>query len=102
MGDLVEQEGSSCGSGEAGGDELGAVGQDGVTVGTGEEAAPTNVIQEDTTHVELQQFRATLWQREKPLLDSMKHTQCRQKQPNNMLLINTWIFYDTQFTQVQM
>lgn len=47
---LVEKEGSARGSGEARGDELGAVGQDGVAVGTGEEARPSNVVQEDAAH----------------------------------------------------
>lgn len=47
---LVEQEGSSRGSSEACGDELSSVGQDCVTVGTREEASPTNVIQEDAAH----------------------------------------------------
>ena len=47
---LVEQEGSASGSSEACGDKLGSVGQDGVTVGTGEETSPSNVIQEDPPH----------------------------------------------------
>lgn len=48
--DLVEQERSAGGSSEARGDEFSSVGQDGVTVGAGEEASPTNVIQEDPPH----------------------------------------------------
>lgn len=47
---LVKQEGPACGSSETCGDKLSSVGQDGVTVGTGEEASPSNVIQEDPTH----------------------------------------------------
>lgn len=47
---LVEEEGSAGGSGEACGDELSSVGQNGVTVGTGKQASPTNVIQEDSSH----------------------------------------------------
>lgn len=47
---LVEQESSASGSSEACGDEFSSVGQDGVTVGTREEAGPTDVIQEDTAH----------------------------------------------------
>lgn len=47
---LVEEEGSAGGSSEACGDELSSVGQNGVTVGTGKEASPTNVIQEDSSH----------------------------------------------------
>lgn len=49
---LVEEESPASGSGEAGGDELSSVGQDGVTVGTREEASPTDVVQEDTPHFE--------------------------------------------------
>lgn len=41
---LIEEESSAGGAGEACGDELSPVGQDGVTVGTREEATPTNVI----------------------------------------------------------
>lgn len=47
---LVEEESSACGSSEACGDELSSVGQDCVTVGTREQASPSNVIQEDTPH----------------------------------------------------
>lgn len=47
---LVKQESSAGGSSEACGDEFSSVGQDGVTVGTGEEASPTDVIQEDSPH----------------------------------------------------
>jgi len=47
---LVEEERSAGGAGEASGDELGPVGQDGVAVGTGEEARSTNVVQEDASH----------------------------------------------------
>lgn len=57
---LVEQESSARGSGEACGDELGSVGQDGVTVGAGEEASPTDVIQEDTPHFTNRQVRTTV------------------------------------------
>lgn len=49
---LVEEESPASSSGEAGGDELSSVGQDGVTVGTREEASPTDVVQEDTPHFE--------------------------------------------------
>lgn len=54
---LIEEEGAARGSGEAGGDELGAVGQDGVTVGAGEEACPSDVIQEDPPHYRLVEER---------------------------------------------
>lgn len=47
---LVEEKGSARGPGEARRDELGAVGQDGVTVGTGEQASPSNMVQEDAAH----------------------------------------------------
>lgn len=47
---LVEEESSACGSCETCGDKLGSVRQDGVTVGTGEEACSANVVQEDTSH----------------------------------------------------
>ena len=47
---LVEEEGSSCSAGEAGGDELRAVGQDGVTAGAGEKPRATDVVQEDAAH----------------------------------------------------
>lgn len=47
---LVEQESAAGCSSEACGDELSSVGQNGVTVGTGEQASPTNVIQEDASH----------------------------------------------------
>lgn len=47
---LVEQERSACGSSEACWDELIPIGQNGVTIGTGEETSSTNVIQEDPPH----------------------------------------------------
>lgn len=47
---LVEEEGSPCGSSEARGDELRAVGQDGITVGAGEETSAPDVVQEDSAH----------------------------------------------------
>ncbi len=47
---LVEEEGPSGGSGEACGDQLGAVGQDRVTVSAGEQTCPAHVIQEDSAH----------------------------------------------------
>lgn len=47
---LIEEERSACGSCESCGDELRAISQDGVTVGTGEEACSANVVQEDTSH----------------------------------------------------
>ena len=47
---LVEEEGPAGGPGEAGRDELGAVGEDGVTVGTGEETRASNVVQKDPPH----------------------------------------------------
>lgn len=47
---LVEEKGSARGSSEACGDELGAVCQDGVAVGAGEQARPSDVVQEDATH----------------------------------------------------
>lgn len=47
---LVEEKSSAGGSSEACGDELSSVGQNGVTVGTREEASSTNVIQEDPPH----------------------------------------------------
>ncbi len=47
---LVEQESSTGGSSEARGDEFSSVGQYGVTVGAGEEASTTDVIQEDSPH----------------------------------------------------
>lgn len=47
---LVEEEGSAGGSGEAGGDEFWAIGQDSVTVGAGEEACAPDVVQEDPPH----------------------------------------------------
>ena len=47
---LVEEESSACGSCETCGDKLRPVGQNGVTVGTGEEACPANVVQEDASH----------------------------------------------------
>lgn len=47
---LVEQESSAGGSSEACGDEFSSVGQDGVTVGAGEEASPTDMIQENPPH----------------------------------------------------
>lgn len=53
---LVEQESPASGSGEACGDEFSSVGQNGVTVGTREEASPTNVVQEDPSHFEVQRF----------------------------------------------
>lgn len=51
---LVEQESPASGSGESRGDEFSSVCQDGVTVGTREEASPTNVVQEDASHCEAQ------------------------------------------------
>ena len=48
---LVEEEGSASRASEAGRDELRAIGQDGVTVGTGEEARAPDVVQEDAPHV---------------------------------------------------
>lgn len=53
---LVEQESSAGGSGEARGDELRPVGQDGVTVGAGEEASSTDMIQEDSPHFTVRLF----------------------------------------------
>ncbi len=47
---LVEEEGTSGGAGEACGDQLGAVGQDRVTVSAGEQTRPADVIQEDPAH----------------------------------------------------
>lgn len=47
---LVEEECPARGTGEACGDELRSVCQDGVTVSTGEETRPTNVIQKDAAH----------------------------------------------------
>lgn len=47
---LIEEERSSCGSCESCGDELRPISQDGVTVGTREEACSANVVQEDTAH----------------------------------------------------
>lgn len=40
---LVEEEDSASGSGEAGGDEFRAVGQDGVTFGAGEESCASTL-----------------------------------------------------------
>lgn len=55
---LVEQESSAGGSSEARGDEFCSVGQNGVTVGAGEQASPTDVVQEDPSHrVYLQQVK---------------------------------------------
>ena len=47
---LVEEESSACGPCEASRDELRPVGQDGVTVGAGEEASSADVVQEDASH----------------------------------------------------
>ena len=47
---LVEEESSACGSCETCWDELGPVGQDGVTVGAGEEACSADVVQKDASH----------------------------------------------------
>lgn len=47
---LIEEESSACGSSESCGDELRAISQDSVTVGTREEASSANVVQEDTPH----------------------------------------------------
>lgn len=47
---LVEEESSASGSSEACGDEFRSVGQNGVTVGAGEEASSPNVSQEDPPH----------------------------------------------------
>lgn len=52
---LVKQESSASGSGEACGDKFSSVGQNGVTVGTGEETSATDVIQEDSPHCVLGQ-----------------------------------------------
>lgn len=49
-GHLVEQEGSAGSPSEACGDKLSSVGQNGVTVCTGEETSPSDVIQEDPPH----------------------------------------------------
>ena len=56
---LVEQEGSAGGPSEACGDQLCSVGQNGVTVGTGEEASPSDVIQEDPPHFAQQEVRVS-------------------------------------------
>lgn len=47
---LVEEKRPARCSGEACGDELGPVGQDGVAVGAGEEARAADVVQEDAPH----------------------------------------------------
>lgn len=47
---LVEQESSACGSSEPRWDELSSIGQNGITIGTREEASSTDVIQEDPPH----------------------------------------------------
>lgn len=47
---LIEEESSARGSGEACWNQLRPVGQDGVTVGAGEEACSANVVQEDASH----------------------------------------------------
>lgn len=47
---LIKEESSASGSCESGGDKLRPIGQDGVAVGTREEACSTNVVQEDTSH----------------------------------------------------
>ena len=47
---LIKEEGSAGGPGEACGDELRSIGEDGVTVGTGEEACSTDVVEEDSPH----------------------------------------------------
>lgn len=47
---LVEEEGSAGGARKSGGDELGAIGQDGITVGAREQARSANVVQEDAAH----------------------------------------------------
>lgn len=49
---LVKKKGSSRGPCEASRDELGAIGQDGVAVCTGEEASATNMIQKNSSHFE--------------------------------------------------
>lgn len=47
---LVEEEGSASGPCEACGDEFSSICQNSVTICTGEQASPPNVIQEDTPH----------------------------------------------------
>lgn len=47
---LVKKKGPSCGPCKASGDELGAVGQDRVTVSAGEQASATNMIQKNSSH----------------------------------------------------
>lgn len=48
---LVKEESSASRSRKACGDEFSAVGQDSVTVSTGEEPTPTDVIQENAAHL---------------------------------------------------
>lgn len=60
---LVEQKSSACGSCESGGDQLRSISQDCVTVGTRKEPCSTNVVQEDTSHLQISLetlFRAAL------------------------------------------
>lgn len=47
---LVKKKGSPCGPCKASGDELRTVGQNGVTVCTGEQASAANVIQKNSSH----------------------------------------------------
>lgn len=47
---LVKKKGPPCGPCKASGDELGAVGQDRVTVSAGEQASATNMIQKNSSH----------------------------------------------------
>ena len=47
---LVKKKGSPCGPCKASGDELRTIGQNGVTVCTGEQASAANVIQKNSSH----------------------------------------------------
>lgn len=50
---LIEEKSSACGSCEPCGDQLWSIRQDGVTVGTREQARSTNVVQKDASHFEI-------------------------------------------------